>query len=96
VKYLPILPFDFPEDGFERLGVVFDGASYGQFLGGTQDPSSVGFYAPHHHFIGHNIGNNKINVKFDRYPKVLYDDKEYKILNLHIHSKKLENFLVND
>lgn len=90
VSYLPILPFDFDEDGFESLKVVFDGASYGQYLGGTLTDAS-GWHGLHH-FVGHSIAANKLNVTFDQKPLVRHKDKEYRILNLHIHSKKLENF----
>lgn len=90
VKYLPILPFDFKQDGFDSLGVLFDGASYGQYLGGTLTDAS-GWHGLHH-FIGHAVANNKITIEFNKAPKVKYENKEYRVLNLHIHSKKLDNF----
>ena len=75
---------------------VFDPASYGQYLGGTH-ANPYRFYkrrwAGDHHYIGKEIIENQLTVKFKKYPYVLKENKKYEIVNLHIHSKELRKFL---
>jgi len=77
----------YPEDGIEP---IFDGASYGQFLGGTHE-SGPG-WAEDAHYIGREILNKTIRPFFDGKPMVERDGKVYPLFNLHVHSKKLELF----
>ena len=79
VKPLPILPYD--------SDVVFDPASYGQFLSGTNNGHGAGF-VDKEHFIGREIEKNHLNITF--YGKPFVNDA--KIFNLHIHSKNLKEF----
>lgn len=94
IDYLPILPFEPGNDNFDTLQVVFDGASYGQYLGGTNNGDNKGWYGLHH-YIGKEIHNNTIKIVFDQEPFIIFNDKKIPIMNLHIHSKKLENFLLS-
>jgi len=93
IDYLPILPFEPGNDNFEKLNVLFDGASYGQYLGGTNNGNEKGWYGLHH-YIGNAIHTKNIQVVFDKQPYIIFDNKQIPIMNLHIHSKKLENFLI--
>ena len=80
VSALPILPSDNDK-------MVFDPASYGQFLSGTNNGHGAGFTDPEH-FIGREIQRNNLNIIF--YGKPFVNDT--KIFNLHIHSKNLKEF----
>lgn len=80
----------FPGDEF-----VFDPGSYGQFLGGTNNFHGPGFI-DNKHFVGRSIERNKISIKkIDSKFYVIDNEKNItsKLFNLHIHSKKLENFI---
>jgi len=75
---------------------IFDGAALGQYLGGIDPrngPSVPGFINESCLFQPDKI---KIEWELDglgrNVPYVIYPDKKYRINNLHIHSKKLENF----
>jgi len=92
IDYLPILPFGTGSDNFDKIQVLFDGASYGQYLGGTNNGNNKGWYGQHH-YIGQQIYNKNINVIFENKPYVLYHNKKIPILNLHIHSKNLQQFV---
>jgi len=92
INYLPILPFGTGSDNFEKLNVLFDGASYGQYLGGTNNGNEKGWYGQHH-YIGQEIHNGSIKIQFDNAPYVIFDNKKIPILNLHIHSKNLNKFI---
>ena len=86
---LPDLPyFDSKE--------IFDPASYGQYLGGTHDQPYKWFkkkQATIDHIIGKEIYSKRIKVLFkDDVPSILYNQKKYKLVNLHVHSKNLNKF----
>lgn len=96
IDYLPTLPFgDTTNKYFNDINMVFDCASYGQYLGGTNNGSDAGWTGRHHH-IGCAIQDNLIKVNFcpeKRTPYLEYQNQIIPIGNLHIHSKKLENFI---
>jgi hypothetical protein len=89
-EYLPLLPQD---KYFEVTNCVFDGASYGQYIGGTNNGNASGWYGLNH-FIGQLLNQNKIQILFENnQPFVVDNTKKVKIFNLHIHSKKLSNYV---
>lgn len=92
IDYLPVLPSGIGSDNFDRLGVLFDGASYGQYLGGTNNGAGKG-WTGRHHYIGERIEDNVIQVYFDGVPYCVIGDKKINISNLHIHSKNLKEFI---
>lgn len=92
IQYLPILPYDIGSDNFDKLNALFDGASYGQYLGGTNNGHNKGWYGLHH-YVGQRIHNKSIEIYFDIQPYVIFNNKKIPILNLHIHSKNLQNFI---
>lgn len=67
---------------------VFDPSSYGQYLFGTHNGHQAGWHGDHH-WIGKMIGQKKLNVYIDDIPYA----NNSKIVNLHIHSKKLNEVL---
>ena len=87
---IPTLPY-----GDE--GYVFDPASYGQYFGGTHQNPRKFFSArikEQHHIVGNEIMAKRIKpVLMKKQPRVLYNTKSSKIINLHIHSKKLYKYL---
>lgn len=86
IQQIPILPFDGNE-------IVFDPSSYGQYFGGTPHGDPPGF-AHHTHHIGLEIQKESIlPVLIDKKPFVVYQEKYYPIVNLHIHSKNTSEFL---
>ena len=82
----------FPE---ENNDWVFDPASYGQFLGGTNNNHARGF-TDSKHYIGQKIRSGKFEVSFDSDGPKVWDKENNvhkKIFNLHIHSKNLKDFV---
>lgn len=93
IDYLPILPEGKGDDNFNEIGVLFDGASYGQYLGGTNNGHDKGWYGLHQ-YVGQSLHNKNIEVKFEELPYVVFQQKKIPVMNLHIHSKKLKDFKV--
>jgi hypothetical protein len=73
-------------------GIVFDPSSYGQYLGGTHNGDSPGWYGDHH-VVGKEIGKKILKPIFvNNKPYVEKDNKKYPLVNLHVHSKNTEKF----
>lgn len=89
-EYLPL----FPEDKyFDLCEQVFDGASYGQYLGGTNNGDEEGWYGTHHH-VGVKLDKKEIQIKFDKKPYLIFNGSMIPIYNLHVHNKiKIQQFL---
>jgi hypothetical protein len=85
IKLLNILP--------NETGIIFDPSSYGQYFGGTHQGHPPGF-SHHTHIIGREIQSGKLlPIMKDKKPYVVFEGKEYPIVNLHIHSKNTKGFL---
>ncbi len=87
---LPSLPYD-------GSPILFDPSTYGQFFDGThQNPKKI-FQKRKpifQHRVGQEISSKRIYPKFiNNKPTLIYKDKTYEIANLHIHSKRLKNYL---
>ena len=85
-EYLPLFSTD---KYFDQLQHVFDGASYGQYIGGTNNGHPPGWYG-RHHYVGNKIHVGELKIEFNEIPCIIENDKKYLIYNLHIHSKKLD------
>lgn len=76
----------------EPMDFLFDGASYGQYFGGTNNGHSKGF-VDMKHYVG-----NRISMRFifpvikNKKPMVLTKSTSTPIFNLHVHSKNLKDF----
>lgn len=91
--YLPILPDGIGSENFDKLNVLFDGASYGQYIGGTNNGQGSGWFG-NHHYVGNAISNGKIKILFENgYPYVIINEEKIDIMNLHIHSKELSKYV---
>ena len=89
---LPTLPYN-----DERI--IFDPAGYGQYLNGVHKNRGNYIFKrrwiSQQHYVGAELKSKRIRFKFHNSPYVLYDKKKIELANLHIHSKKLSNFLKN-
>lgn len=89
MEYLPLLPTD---QLAKEIGYVFDGASYGQYIGGTNNGHGPGWYGLHH-YVGQALHNKIINVKYTDKPYVTMQNITLPIFNLHVHSKNLGKYV---
>jgi len=90
IKYLPALPKD-----INKLNLLFDPASYGQFLGGT--PFHNPGFTDESHYIGQQINNWNISALFKESLPIVSENingisRDFRLVNLHIHSKRLSDF----
>jgi len=83
--YLPLFPED---EHYNTCKKVFDGASYGQYLAGTNNGHDKGWFGTHHH-VGKKLSEKSIDILFDYKPYLIQDDHKIEIFNLHLHNKKL-------
>jgi len=99
IKYLPIVPIGNGSSTYNLFKSVFDGASAGQFIGGTQsDPPG---WAGPHHWLGAELIKNRYAFVWDvenhkRVPfMILKTNPQHRIRvnNLHIHSKNLKSYM---
>ena len=67
--------------------LLFDGASYGQYLAGTNCGHAEGF-TERNHYVGQALMKKEFDVKFEKWPHVVYNDKRIQLFNLHLHNKK--------
>ena len=75
-----------------RSKYIFDPASYGQYLTGTKDKFTKKFI-DERHLVGKEISSKKIFPYFHKKkPFVKTSGKNYELINLHIHSKKLNKY----
>lgn len=89
-EYLPLIPTD---KYFDLTNCVFDGASYGQYIGGTNNGHNSGWYGLNH-YIGQLLNHKKIEILFEnKQPSIIFENNKTNIFNLHIHSKKLNNYV---
>jgi hypothetical protein len=75
---------------------IFDPSSYGQYIGGTPNGHSPGFIDKTQ-LVGNYFSEQKPDIIYNPEDEIFhyrYADKIYKIFNLHVHSKKLEMFLL--
>jgi hypothetical protein len=94
ISYLPINVIGNYSDNLDDFNMVFDPASWGQYIGGTPQGHESGILFDHH-WIGLDMKNRSIEIKWKRdekerkFPLLCYNNREYKFANLHIHNKKL-------
>jgi hypothetical protein len=92
-QFCKYLPLSLTDEYFLECQTVFDGASYGQYLGGTNAGDPSGWYGLHH-YVGKLISEGRIEIHFDKIPRITQENKIAPIYNLHIHNKKeMRNFL---
>lgn len=93
---LPILPSETLTQDFKYFNLIFDPATYGQYLDGH--PGAPGVSIITDSYIGDEIKNdNSISIVFEisdniKKPFLIYKNKKIKIATLHIHSKRLDLF----
>ena len=96
LQYLPSLPWHRHYKDFQAL---FDPASWGQYLGGTNNFGNGVGWAGNHHYVGQEILAKRFSARMERQngvyiPYALCNDgQQYRLNNLHIHCKELQKFL---
>lgn len=97
IRYLPIMPEGPGSENFKMFNnSVFDGASAGQYIGGTQsDPPG---WAGNHHYLGVDLKAKKYAFTWKkenniRIPFMVQGKKTFRVNNLHIHCKRLGDFI---
>ncbi len=101
LSYFPVLPEGPHAYDFESFRSVFDGASWGQFVAGTNNGPGAGFIDPRH-YVGKELEAGNYRIVWEesgglRMPFVENKaGKRVKLNNLHIHSKKLGEFMSRD
>jgi hypothetical protein len=94
---LPTMPVSPMNINLDKFGSLFDPASWGQFIGGTQGEGPGAM--PKDHYIGlflraqMEIHLTWVYVDHLRVPCFIYDEVAWRINNLHIHSKNLHLYL---
>jgi len=90
---LPSLPY--------QGEIIFDPASYGQFLNGTDlKRGNYVFkrrYISTNQIVGRELKSKRISVKFENSrPIVNFENKPCRLMNLHVHSKNLNKYVSQD
>ena len=89
-EYLPLIPND---KYYDITNCVFDGASYGQYIGGTNNNHGPG-WSGLNHYLGQLLNQDRVQIIFDKNtPHTIIDNTKTDIFNLHIHSKQLQNYV---
>lgn len=91
------LPITHDHKNISLFNGIFDGASWGQYVGGTPHGDKAGFCVPFH-YVGKRLLNKEYAIGFSKYkdkniPIVTKDNTNYRLFNLHIHCKQLKDFL---
>ena len=90
---LPSLPYE--------SSIIFDPASYGQYLNGTHLKRGNYIFKRRwistNHIVGRELKSKRVEVMYKKgIPLVKFENNFYDIANLHIHSKNLEKYVSND
>jgi hypothetical protein len=103
IEHLPVVPAGVGSDNFNLFNAVFDPSTYGKHVGGSHEltPNNKHFVptknwngTEKHHYAGRQIMEDKLEVKFmDKEPRLYYNNSEYNLVNLHIHTKELDKFI---
>jgi hypothetical protein len=94
VDFFPILPSGLYSNNYDKFQAIFDPASWGQYIGGTNGKGVTIGYAGNHHIIGREILAGRYTAMWNgQYPIV---NNKVKLNCLHVHCKRLERFVTND
>lgn len=86
VNLLPVHPKDSKD-------FIFDPASYGQYIGGTHKKYFSKKFTDPKHLLGADLKNKKLILNLEKdFQNVIYNQNNYKLVNLHVHSKKLKKY----
>ena len=73
---------------------IFDPGSYGQYIGGTHNKPFSKKFISNDHYVGRKILSEGYKIYFKNgIPVVKHSNKTYKLVNLHVHSKKLKKYV---
>ena len=78
----------------DKSSFLFDPGSYGQYLGGTHKKKFSKGFIDKDHIAGIEISKKNVKpILFKNNYCVKENDRIFDLVNLHVHSKKLKNFL---
>jgi hypothetical protein len=86
LAFFPSLPSEY------KGWYLFDPASYGQYIGGTNNGHPPGFRDTINHDIGKLFNKEWNHARFEKYTPVVISDKYkmlYPLFNLHVHNKHM-------
>ena len=88
INVLPVLPDGNGSCDFDKFNFCFDPASYGQIMGSMNPVEYPDYY------IAKRIIGKSVVIKFEnKKPFVVSNNVKYPIFNLHIHNKKLQEYI---
>ena len=91
VDFFPILPDGSYSNNYDKFNALFDPASWGQYVGGTNGKGITTGYAGSHHIIGRKILAGKYTASFNGVYPIVND--KIKLNTLHVHCKRLERYV---
>lgn len=97
ISYLPINVIGNYSDNLNDYNMIFDPASWGQYIGGTPQGHSSGILFDHH-WIGLDMKGRSFEIRWEmdergrKIPLLWYNNRKCKFANLHIHNKKLSQY----
>lgn len=84
-------------NAIDQFKAIFDAAAIGQYLGGISPRNGIAVPGFINESCLFNVSRLSFEWRFDRFgrriPYALFNGEAYRIFNLHIHSKLLEQFL---
>jgi hypothetical protein len=97
LSYFPVLPRGRHSRNAKAFGAIFDGASWGQFAGGTNNGGPPG-WAGAHHYVGKELLRRNVALRWEGdglwIPHAVdRKGRKTRINTLHMHSKRLSPFL---
>lgn len=79
-----------PEDSNKY---VFDPASYGQYIAGVHNKKFSRGFTDASHLLGKDLKDKVLSLSIKKNSKIVkFKNFDYKLINLHVHSKKLKKY----
>lgn len=73
--------------------IIFDSITYGQYISGVHNTFFSKKIIEENSYVGRFILREAPEIKFKKIPFIKYKNEIYDLANLHIHSKKLDDYL---
>ena len=73
--------------------IIFDSVTYGQYISGVHNSLFSKKIIEENSYVGRFILREAPEIKFKKIPFIKHNDHRYDLANLHVHSKKLDQYL---